>query len=289
MMVFDDLTGLTRRKGLMVKFLYAGCLLLLINSAYLTAFASPTIFYALNVLFHVGLGIVLILPFLIYGVRLTRAIVPDMGLWGKLALRMGFWLMVGSIAAGVALIILGNVRPNRWLLHTHVATAVIAVVLLAGCLRSWASRPQAAPAVKRAWQLTAATTTASLLFLSLLTLFRSLSTNPYRIENPAVPPLSMEEEDMLGKDGPFSPSSVETASRSTISTNFLLQSESCGRSGCHADIYKQWNSSAHHFSSFNNQWYRKSIEYMQDVIGVKSSKWCGGCHDPAILLNGMMD
>jgi len=70
---------------------------------------------------------------------------------------------------------------------------------------------------------------------------------------------------------------------------FLLTSESCGRSGCHPDIYKQWNSSAHHFSSFNNQWYRKSIEYMQDVIGVKPSKWCGGCHDPALLFNGMMD
>jgi hypothetical protein len=26
-------------------------------------------------------------------------------------------------------------------------------------------------------------------------------------------------------------------------------------------------SSAHHFSSFNNQWYRKSIEYMQSRVG----------------------
>jgi len=40
----------------------------------------------------------------------------------------------------------------------------------------------------------------------------------------------------------------------------------------------------HHFSSFNNQWYRKSIEYMQDVAGVQPSKWCAGCHDPAFAL-----
>ena len=45
-----------------------------------------------------------------------------------------------------------------------------------------------------------------------------------------------------------------------------MKSDACER--CHADIYKQWNSSMHHFSSFNNQWYRKSIEYMQDVAGV---------------------
>ena len=58
---------------------------------------------------------------------------------------------------------------------------------------------------------------------------------------------------------------------------------------CHADIYRQWSQSAHRFSSFNNQWYRKSIEYMQDVIGIRPSRWCAGCHDVALLLNGMMD
>jgi hypothetical protein len=66
-----------------------------------------------------------------------------------------------------------------------------------------------------------------------------------------------------------------------------MQSKACER--CHADIYKQWESSAHHFSSFNNQWYRKSIEYMQDVAGVPPSKWCAGCHDPALLFSGKFD
>ncbi|HUP41108.1 MAG TPA: tetratricopeptide repeat protein, partial [Vicinamibacterales bacterium] len=55
------------------------------------------------------------------------------------------------------------------------------------------------------------------------------------------------------------------------------------------EIYDQWNSSAHHFSSFNNQWYRKSIEYMQDVVGTKPSKWCAGCHDHAVFFNGRFD
>ncbi len=66
-----------------------------------------------------------------------------------------------------------------------------------------------------------------------------------------------------------------------------MESDSCKR--CHEDIYNQWYSSVHHFSSFNNQWYRKSIEYMQDTIGTKPSKWCGGCHDPAVLYAGLMD
>ena len=40
-----------------------------------------------------------------------------------------------------------------------------------------------------------------------------------------------------------------------------MDSERCGE--CHKDIYEQWKGSAHHFASFNNQFYRKSIEYMQ--------------------------
>jgi hypothetical protein len=28
---------------------------------------------------------------------------------------------------------------------------------------------------------------------------------------------------------------------------------------------------------------------MQEVDGVKQSKWCAGCHDPALLFSGMID
>jgi formate-dependent nitrite reductase cytochrome c552 subunit len=90
-----------------------------------------------------------------------------------------------------------------------------------------------------------------------------------------------------GPQGPFFPSSAQTTDGRKIPAEFFMKSEACQR--CHADIYKQWNSSAHHFSSFNNQWYRASIEYMQDVVGTKPSKWCGGCHDPAVLFSGLMD
>src|SRR5260370_28869008 len=90
-----------------------------------------------------------------------------------------------------------------------------------------------------------------------------------------------------GADGPFFPSSAQVYGKQKIPSKFFMESDSCKR--CHEDIYDQWFSSVHHFSSFNNQWYRKSIEYMQDTIGTKPSKWCGGCHDPAVLYSGLMD
>jgi tetratricopeptide (TPR) repeat protein len=90
-----------------------------------------------------------------------------------------------------------------------------------------------------------------------------------------------------GPNGPFFPSSAQTAHSEKIPGSYFMESDACQR--CHQDIYKQWYGSMHHFSSFNNQWYRKSIEYMQDVIGVKPSRWCAGCHDPALLYSGMFD
>jgi len=110
--------------------------------------------------------------------------------------------------------------------------------------------------------------------------------NRYVVQNPPISPATMLQEGD-GAHGKFFPSSAQTTDGQYIPSGYFLKSQACER--CHADIYKQWESSMHHFSSFNNQWYRKSIEYMQDVAGVQPSKWCAGCHDPALLFSGMMD
>src|SRR5438034_4848896 len=101
-----------------------------------------------------------------------------------------------------------------------------------------------------------------------------------------MPPATMNDEGD-GPQGHFFPSSAQVYGREKIPSKFFMESDSCKR--CHQDVYNQWYSSVHHFSSFNNQWYRKSIEYMQEVAGTKASKWCGGCHDPAVLYSGLMD
>src|SRR5438045_2732088 len=107
-----------------------------------------------------------------------------------------------------------------------------------------------------------------------------------RIRNPLNAPLAMSEEGG-GPKSPFFPSSAKTNVGGIIPSNFFMDSEACGR--CHKDIYEQWKGSAHHFASFNNQFYRKSIEYMQSVVGPQPSKWCAGCHDHAVFFNGRFE
>jgi tetratricopeptide (TPR) repeat protein len=87
-----------------------------------------------------------------------------------------------------------------------------------------------------------------------------------------------------------------------------IGAETCNR--CHPDIVAQWATTVHRFSSFNNPFYEATVNDMrknanvpnrwvqehikhypetEGRIGNVKSKWCSGCHDPALMLAGKMD
>ena len=260
----------------MRKFSIYVFLILLLNSAYLFSFGEPTLFYILNVLFHLALGIVLIIPFSIYLYQKFNILSP----YGRVGV---FGLLVG-IASGVSLMIVGATTPFRWILITHIISISIGSLLF--CLHLLKDSSSLSPRFKNV-------IIGVLICVVFFPIGAKLSQHyfpneDYLVKNPMLPPTSMYDEGG-GTTGHFFPASVETETGNLIPTDFFLTSKTCATKGCHPDIFRQWDESAHHFSSFNNQWYRKSIVYMQDVNGIQSSKWCGGCHDPAILLNGIMD
>ena len=247
------------------------------SAVYLYGFPSATITYGIVVLFHAAAGVVLtvlLLPFLIKLLRTGAAIA-----------RLGWLLLSAGAVIGVSLIYVGT--PNRlkgWL-FAHIGLCVVGALFIA---TSWLA--------SRGWLGTTAAQRV-FRFAGLLLLTAGIATgtwwyrevawkNTNRIVNPRMPAVSMDGEGD-GPQGKFFPSSAQTKDGAYIPAKYFMQSQACER--CHADIYKQWYSSAHHFSSFNNQWYRKSIEYMQGVAGVRASKWCAGCHDPALLFSGLFD
>ncbi len=258
------------------KFLVIGYLVLLINSSYLASYADPTRLYFGNVVLHLVLGVALTTAFVPYAVRRFRSF--------SVLMTVAILALAVSAALGFFMMRFGATRPYRWALYTHIAFAVagsipLLLVLLKAARTYSASRQR--PLIYAA--------IACLVFVLPVA---STAYNRYaidarsRIVNPDIVPLAMEGEG-AGPDSPFFPSSAETNVGHTIPSTFFMTSKECGR--CHKDIYDQWNSSAHHFGSFNNQWYRKSIEYMQDVIGTRPSKWCAGCHDHAVFFNGRFD
>src|SRR5580704_13857730 len=250
---------------------------LFVSAGYLYAFPQPNVFYLVIVLLHAVTGAIVTVLLAIFLFPLLRD--------KSIASCLGWLLLGGGAVVGLILIKTGTPRVQWNLLYVHILLSLAGVGIV---FAEWAG--------KRGWL--ARGIGGSIVHCSIcLVVLAGLGAgaryvresrwqNQARIENPSMPPASMDGEGD-GPDGPFFPSSAQVHGGQNIPSKFFMESDS--RKRCHQDIYNQWFSSAHHFSSFNNQWYRKSIEYMQDTVGTKPSKWCGGCHDPAVLYSGLMD
>ncbi|HEY4978186.1 MAG TPA: multiheme c-type cytochrome, partial [Candidatus Acidoferrum sp.] len=261
----------------MQRWRWLSVLILVVTAVYLFAFPSATIFYAASVVLHTGLGVLVGLGLLVF---LFRGI----GRETRVA-KLGWLLLLAGAVLGVVLIRIGTAHRFKMWLYAHIALCVVAVIFLAA---AWLSERGVLGVGMLQRTLRVALLLAVTAGISVGAWWARdfAGKERYRVNNPAISPATMEQEGD-GPHGKFFPSSAQTTDGKYIPSDYFLQSQACER--CHADIYKQWEGSAHHFSSFNNQWYRKSIEYMQEVAGVQPSKWCAGCHDPALLFSGMMD
>jgi len=231
------------------KWLFWLFLALLVNTAYVWAHATASIFYMANVLAHVFGGLVVL--------WLCRKYISGVA--------RGLFLLATLAAA--FLIWKGALTEYRFVLYAHIALAAAASIVFA--------------------YRTERRLFAGLALIAIWPLAVHYYPDPNaKIRNPLVVPASMQEEGG-GPSSPFWPSSAKTDVGGTIPSNFFMDSKLCGE--CHKDAYEQWNSSMHHFASFNNQFYRKSIEQMQELSGTKGSKWCAGCHDHAVFFNGRFD
>src|SRR5260221_8245772 len=251
--------------------------ILFVSSLYLYLFPAPNLTYVAVVLLHAGLGVIaagFLVPKL-FAVARAKSFYQDLG-----------WLILAAGAlVGVVLLFVGTTRSHWTWMYVHVVLSFGAVSFL---LAKWMAEKGGQSRSPRLSLATMALCLAVAIGAAYggWNLRQVMWSRAYRFTNPASPPTSMNEEGD-GPAGPFFPSSAQTAHKGHIPGSYFMESDACQR--CHKDIYNQWFGSVHHFSSFNNQWYRKSIEYMQDVVGVKPSKWCAGCHDPALLYSGMFD
>ena len=247
---------------------------LVLSAIYLYTFPQANVLYAGVVFLHAIGGVLAAVLILVWLVRSWRQREP--------LLRAGMILLFMGAIPGVALIYTGALRSHWNIVYVHIGLSFLGAGLIA------AMRMGHGGSITQHTFIRIAAVVAALAVLAPVARYvRETRWNQHgRIQNPALPPLTMNGEGD-GPSGPFFPSSAQVYGGEEIPSQFFMESDSCKR--CHEDIYKQWNSSAHHFSSFNNQWYRKSIEYMQDTVGTKPSKWCGGCHDPAVLYAGKMD
>ena len=233
-------------------------------------------------LLHLVLGLTLIVPFIVYGVgharrgrhrRNRRAVAVG---WGLL------WIAVALLITGVVLVRveIGGLRlgiddsfARSILFWVHATSPLLAIWLfilhrLVGPRLRWK--------VGVAWSGAGIALTAWLLVAFASPVERSVG---------EIKPIAMA----VSNNPDFAPSLLETASDDFIPPAHLLGDDHCIR--CHADAHAQWSDSVHARSSFNNPIYAFSVrntrQAMIDRYGsVEISRFCAGCHDPAILMTG---
>jgi Flp pilus assembly protein TadD len=250
---------------------------LFLSAAYIFAWPTATVPYFATVILHLIAGVLFLCALIFVFGAIWREATPIS--------RIGWILLVLGAITGAVLIYTGTPHSKWNLLYTHIGACLAGGSLV---LSEWIGKRGYLRGGALAGVLRAALVLAIAGGVAAGAYW--LRTVPWeranRIENPPIAPENMNDEGD-GPGGPFFPSSAQTAGAEHIPASYFTESDSCQR--CHADIYNEWQGSAHHFSSFNNAWYRKSIEYMQDTVGIKPSKWCAGCHDPALLYSGMFD
>src|SRR5579872_3834111 len=108
-------------KNRLAKWMAVCFIILLVNTAYVAAFATPSVFYMTNVLIHLGMGLALSigLVFLLRKDSALRSGIPAaVGLFG-VALILALYL-VGA----------GNTTDHRWAFWSHIAAAGLGLAAL---------------------------------------------------------------------------------------------------------------------------------------------------------------
>lgn len=255
------------------------------NSAYLFSITSlewatgqtyQNYFYQLMFLGHLALGLLLVVPLIVFGILHIRATYNRRQ---RRAIRIGYTLFaaaIGVLATGFLLMrvegfYLQHAASRSVIYWLHVALPVAAVWLY--LLHRLAGRP-----IRWRVGMVYGGVVAAVLVIAVA--FHSGDPHDWNRVGP--------ESGVRY----FEPSLARTSSGDFIPAEALANDAYCLQ--CHADVHAAWSDSAHHFSSFNNPAYFASVVETREAAmkrdgDVQASRWCAGCHDPAPFFSGAFD
>ncbi|MBP89700.1 MAG: hypothetical protein CMJ64_23830 [Planctomycetaceae bacterium] len=233
-------------------------------------------FYLSMFMVHLVLGLLLVVPFVVFGMLHMLA---SRNRRNRRAVKIGYALFAVSVAVLVSGILL--VRIEGFFDLKQPAARSIVYWLHVGCPLAvlwlyWLHR-LAGPRIK--WRVGLAFAGVVAAVVLMMVAWQAQDPRQWHAEGP--------------KDaGYFNPSLATTATGNFIPADTLMMDEYCMK--CHKDVYDGWFHSAHHFSSFNNPAYLASVRETREVVlkrdgSVQAARWCAGCHDPVPFFSGAFD
>ncbi len=235
------------------------------DSIYLVSFTKYSSFFMAMLLLHLALGLLLSIPFFVFAFTHARKMIRTRNVRARAAGLAIASLAILVTVTGLLMTFKGATIKNRPIYFAHVIASPLALV--AFILHRRAHSHQMAFKKLFAWGGGVAG------FLAIMALLHVTEKPPQRIVN-------------RNGDTQYFLSSAETFDQGLLDPVKLSANSYCQE--CHPKSYERWAKSAHHFSSFNNPFYRRSIELMADRVGREKTKWCAGCHDPVVLFSGKM-
>ena len=218
------------------------------------------LFYQYMFLLHLALGLLLIVPFIVFGVMHLLA---GRNRRNRRAVRIGYALFIASILlliTGVLLMRVGgleirNMTTRRIVYWLHVVCPLAAIWLY------WLHR-LAGPRIH--WRIGGIYLACVGGVVLAMVALQSQDPRKWNQQGP--------EEGLKY----FEPSLARTSTGSFIPEHVLMNDEYCLK--CHPDVYDGWFHSAHHLSSFNNPAYLVSVRETREQVmkrdgTVKASRW----------------
>src|SRR5215472_7477728 len=235
-----------------------------------------------SVLLHTIVGVITLAPLVWYSVAhwndYRDQALSDVLLLGYVGLgALAVCLVSGLLVMGQALV---SVSTSPWLRYTHLTSTLL--VLAAGgahiLIAWWRRRRAEGVEGAEAWLVSGLV--ASLAGVAVIAgVTFGYSGTKYHNQFPS------DYNYAFGRNRPFAPSLAHTSTNGAFDPRSIAGSETCGASGCHTEIYKEWKTSAHRYAAMD-----PIFQGIQNVMakqnGPESTRYCGGCHDPISLFSG---
>ena len=261
-----------------VFFLFA---LLALNSVYLTAITLleqvtastyQNFFYLVMFLVHLMLGLLLIIPFVLFGIlHLRRAVRRP----NRYAVRAGLTLYVTALLlliSGVLLTRFGLLELN----HPLVRSLIYWVHVISPLVVIWLFILHRLAGPRINWRKGGYWAGATAVFAAVMLVIH----------------LQGEHSTSAIADTSYPPAQIKTQGERIIPPEHLMIDSFCAE--CHQEIAEQAAMSMHRFSSFNNPAYRFSVDEARQVLlqrddSVQMARLCAACHDQVPLFSGHFD
>ncbi len=243
----------------------------------------------INVLLHTIIGLIFIIPFAFYLFRHWNI---------YRSMPMNHYKFTGYVLLVVSLVLIVSgalltyqaafqIRISKMWDLTHIIGTFVYIAFLLPhiiliMIRNYKAKRSDAlvPVIKAQWNYAVKSFIICIVLFALVGLWTVLY-QPIKWKNE----FPEEYSYLYGDDRPFAPSLANTDSNGAFDPRSTGGSKNCGTSGCHEEIYKEWEVSAHRYAAMDVA-FQKVQSMMGEQNGPESTRYCGGCHDPISLFSG---